>query len=156
MKKKTTNFVSVILTVPRKKSTATQLVGCKSWACNAVGHHHSMRHNRRLDCHMNVNSLSFAMYPLTGKLVSHGISIFSSPSTLYLYYYIGILVGRGKSKKEAKRIAANQMWQQLQNLPLDSPEENVDDVSDTRGSESLFFFLLKIFNFPYICGQKKF
>lgn len=37
--------------------------------------------------------------------------------------------GRGKSKKEAKRLAAHQMWQRLQDLPADNQEDAADDVS---------------------------
>ena len=38
--------------------------------------------------------------------------------------------GRGKSKKIAKRLAAHQMWQRLQNIPLDgnANDEEVDEV----------------------------
>lgn len=41
-------------------------------------------------------------------------------------------IGRGKSKKEAKRLAAHQMWQRLQDLPLDSQDDTADDVSKTQ------------------------
>lgn len=37
--------------------------------------------------------------------------------------------GRGKSKKEAKRLAAHQMWQRLQDLPAENQEDATDDVS---------------------------
>lgn len=37
--------------------------------------------------------------------------------------------GRGKSKKEAKRLAAHQMWQRLQDLPVDNQDDGTDDVS---------------------------
>lgn len=40
--------------------------------------------------------------------------------------------GRGKSKKEAKRLAAHQMWQRLQDLPADNQEDAADDVSKIR------------------------
>lgn len=38
-------------------------------------------------------------------------------------------MGRGKSKKEAKRMAANQMWQRLLDLPIEAQEDGADDVS---------------------------
>nr|AFX89033.1 loquacious [Mayetiola destructor] len=37
--------------------------------------------------------------------------------------------GRGKSKKEAKRLAAHQMWQRLQDLPLDGQDDANDDIN---------------------------
>lgn len=37
-------------------------------------------------------------------------------------------IGCGKSKKVAKRLAAQKMWQRLQNLPMEAQDEN-DDVS---------------------------
>lgn len=41
-----------------------------------------------------------------------------------------LLKGRGKSKKEAKRLAAHQMWQRLQDLPTESGQDDAtDDVS---------------------------
>lgn len=41
-------------------------------------------------------------------------------------------IGRGKSKKEAKRLAAHQMWQRLQDLPSDPQDDGTaDDVSKT-------------------------
>lgn len=40
-----------------------------------------------------------------------------------------IETGRGKSKKEAKRLAAHQMWQRLQDLPADSQDDATDEVS---------------------------
>lgn len=72
--------------------------------------------------------------------------------------------GRGKSKKEAKRLAANQMWQYLQDLPLDSQEDGTDDVSNKCHQQSLedkltnlmerrIFFVSGTLNFPLICGH---
>lgn len=40
-----------------------------------------------------------------------------------------IFIGRGKSKKEAKRLAAHQMWQRLQDMPIDSQDDGADEVS---------------------------
>lgn len=39
-------------------------------------------------------------------------------------------IGRGKSKKEAKRLAAHQMWQRLQDLPVDNQEDVTDEVGN--------------------------
>lgn len=40
-----------------------------------------------------------------------------------------IFSGRGKSKKEAKRLAAHQMWQRLQDMPADNQDDVADEVS---------------------------
>lgn len=41
-------------------------------------------------------------------------------------------IGRGKSKKVAKRLAAYRMWQLLQEAPDDENNENEDEISKTR------------------------
>lgn len=46
--------------------------------------------------------------------------------------FILLLKGRGKSKKEAKRLAAHQMWQRLQDLPTEGQDDATDDVSETK------------------------
>lgn len=48
-----------------------------------------------------------------------------------MYSHIFTLTGRGKSKKEAKRLAAHQMWQRLQDLPADSQDDVTEDVCIT-------------------------
>lgn len=50
------------------------------------------------------------------------------------FHIIGstLFLGRGKSKKEAKRLAAHQMWQRLQDLPTDSQDDVADEVSISR------------------------
>lgn len=48
-----------------------------------------------------------------------------------------LLIGRGKSKKEAKRLAAHQMWKRLQDLPVDSQDDGTDDVSKNYFTQQL-------------------
>lgn len=65
------------------------------------------------------------------------VSTYSETGELFKIYQLKILynifkthsLGRGKSKKEAKRLAAHQMWQRLQDLPVDQEDVAVDDVS---------------------------
>lgn len=66
--------------------------------------------------------------------------------------FIHTSIGRGKSKKEAKRLAAHQMWQRLQDLPVDSQDETTDDVSKTHlkycvtARENLFKIMRDYYN----------
>lgn len=53
-------------------------------------------------------------------------------------------IGRGKSKKVAKRLAAQQMWQRLQDLPADVDGGGDGEVSVIRFS---FFFFFSIHHF---------
>lgn len=64
-------------------------------------------------------------------------------------------IGRGKSKKEAKRMAANQMWQRLLNLPIDA-EEGADDVRHILSSnnyQSDYCHIQKESFFAIFCTQ---
>lgn len=109
--------------------------GYKSSAWPDVGHHHFMKHNLKLDCHTKDFLQLLATFRHILKLVS-----LSTVRLLLLIYslfellknnIINIchLIGRGKSKKEAKRLAAHQMWQRLQDLPADSQDDVADEVS---------------------------
>lgn len=115
------------------KLTEIRLDGYKSSAWLVVGHHHFMKHSRKLDCHMNVFLQLHATFQLMLKQVR---SSFKSSdlrvclddqktgNNVTIYHFIG----RGKSKKEAKRLAAHQMWQRLQDMPVDS--QDCQDVAD--------------------------
>lgn len=96
-----------------------QLVGYKNYVWHAVGHHLIMKPNWKLAYHMNVNLQLLALLLSIVKRVSKlSINIKGFCNRTIFFNYI-LLTGRGKSKKIAKRLAAHQMWQRLQDIPLD-------------------------------------
>lgn len=47
-------------------------------------------------------------------------------------------IGCGKSKKIAKRLAANKMWQKLQTLPIDPQDDAADEVRSICSCKRIF------------------
>lgn len=109
--------------------------GYKSSAWLDVGHHHFMKHNLKSDCHMK----DFLQLLVTFRLILKLVSLFTVRLLLVIYSLFELtgnniiivchFVGRGKSKKEAKRLAAHQMWQRLQDMPADSQDDVADEVN---------------------------
>lgn len=64
-------------------------------------------------------------YSETGQFFIHTAHWMLETKHNYSIYYS---LGRGKSKKEAKRLAAHQMWQILQDMPVDSQDDGADEV----------------------------
>lgn len=127
----TVNNFQFLSIVPMVKSMEIPLDGYKSSAWHVAGHHRSMKHNQKLDCHMSDSLQLRAMCHPTRKQVSFQCWLQDTAYTIWINIKRIFFIGRGKSKKEAKRLAAHQMWQRLQDMPADNQDDAADEVSET-------------------------